>query len=98
MDHSIDLERLSEVFTDHPWLAEAVSNGAWWGNCDGTVEVVTPVGDPVAIRAGLVAFAEALGCEPGDVTRTEASTGRQWPRVHVGRGPRVSPRLPRTAR
>ncbi len=68
MDNPIDLERLSEVFTDHPWLAEAISNGAWWGNCDGTVEVVTPVGDPVAIRAGLAAFAEALGCEPEDIT------------------------------
>ena len=67
MDNPIDLERLSEVFTEHPWLAEAVSNGAWWGNCDGTVEVVTPVGDPVAIRAGLAAFAEALGCAPEDI-------------------------------
>lgn len=67
MDNPIDLERLSEVFTEHPRLAEAISNGAWWGNCDGTVEAVTPVGDPVAIRAGLVAFVEALGCPPEDI-------------------------------
>lgn len=69
MGNPIDLELLSEVFTDHPWLAEAISNGAWWGNCDGTVELVTPVEDPLAIRAGLVAFADALGCAPEDVTR-----------------------------
>lgn len=68
MDNPIDLERLSEVFTDHPWLAEALSNGAWWGNGDGTVRLVTPVEDPMAIRAGLAAFADALGVAPEDVT------------------------------
>lgn len=73
MDTRIDLERLSEVFTDHPWLAEAISNGAWWGNGDGTVEVVPPVEDPMVVRAGLVAFAEALGCGPEDVDGVGAS-------------------------
>lgn len=90
MDNPIDLERLSEVFTEHPWLAEAISNGAWWGNCDGTVEVVTPVGDPVAIRAGLVAFAEALGCPPGDIAAgggapVAAPVGRAATARRVGR-------------
>lgn len=67
MDNPIDLERLSVAFTDHPWLAEALSNGAWWGNCDGTVQVVAPVEDPVEVRAGLAAFAAAVGCGPGDI-------------------------------
>lgn len=67
MQGRIDLEALSQVFTDHPWLAEAVSNGAWWGNGDGTVQVVPPLEDPVEVRAGLREFALALGCAPGDV-------------------------------
>ena len=61
MDNPIDLERLSEVFAEHPWLPEAISNGAWWGS-DGTVNVVAPIEDPMAIRAGLHAFADAIGC------------------------------------
>lgn len=80
MDNPIDLERLSEVFTDHPWLAEAISNGAWWGNGDGTVQLVTPVEDPMAVRAGLVAFAEALGVAPEDVS------GGGAPARSAGRG------------
>lgn len=67
MDRPIDLERLSAVLTDHPWLAEALSNGAWWGRCDGSVEVVAPIEDPIAVREALGALAEALGCRAEDV-------------------------------
>lgn len=67
MDRPIDLERLSAVFTDHPWLAEALSNGAWWGDGDGGVQVVAPLGDPIAVREALAAFADALGCEATDI-------------------------------
>lgn len=67
MDRPIDLERLSEVFTDHPWLAEALSNGAWWGNGDGSVQVVAPLADPIAVREALAAFADALGCDATDI-------------------------------
>ena len=66
MDSRIDLERLSQVLTDHPWLAEAMSNGAWWSS-DGSVRVVAPVEDPLEVRAGLAALAEVLGCEATDV-------------------------------
>ncbi len=68
MDNPIDLERLSVAFTDHPWLAEAISNGAWCGRWDGSVQVVAPVEDPMEVRAGLAAFAEAIGCGSGDVS------------------------------
>ena len=40
---------------------------------DGTVELVTPVEDPMAVRAGLVAFVDALGCAPEDVTLVSAT-------------------------
>lgn len=76
MPTPIDLERLSEVFTDHPWLAEAISNGAWWGNGDGSVQVVAPLEDPVAVRAGLTAFVEALGCGSGDIVDGAAAAHR----------------------
>lgn len=66
MESRIDLERLSQVFTDHPWLAEAVSNGAWRAG-DGSFRIITPVDDPMELRAGLFALADALGCEPTDV-------------------------------
>lgn len=67
MDHRIDLERLSQVFTDHSWLAEAISNGAWWSTSQGGIRVVAPVEDPLELRAGLLALADALGCEQADV-------------------------------
>lgn len=69
MHATIDLERLAAVFTDHPWLAEAISNGAWWGNGDGTIRVVPPLEDPWEVRRGLAALAEALGCEAADIGR-----------------------------
>lgn len=80
MNPTIDLERLSAAFTDHPWLAEAVSNGAWWGRVDGGVHLVTPLEDPVELRAGLVALAEALGCEVEDFTLARPQQG---PRRHT---------------
>ena len=67
MHDTIDLERLAQVFTDHPWLAEAISNGAWWGNADGTIRFVPPLEDPSEVRRGLAAFADALGCARFDV-------------------------------
>ena len=73
MERRIDLERLSQAFTDHPWLAEAVSNGAWW-NGDGSFRVVTPVEDPMELRAGLFALADALGCDPSDVGVARAAS------------------------
>ena len=90
MQHTIDLERLSQVFTDHPWLAEALSNGAWWGNGDGTVQVVAPVEDPLVIRKGLAALAEALGCDPADaldggVASAALATQLAFPQVLAGR-------------
>lgn len=70
MERPIDLDGLCEVFTDHPWLAEAVSNGAWWARLDGSVRVIAPLEDPLAVQAGLAALADVLGCRV-DPARSE---------------------------
>lgn len=63
MQHPVDLESLSQALTDHPWLADAIRNGAWWDRSEGGVELVAPLGDPHELRAGLAALTAALGIE-----------------------------------
>lgn len=87
MNPTIDLEHLSAAFTDHPWLAEAVSNGAWWGSTDGAVHLVTPLEDPVELRAGLAALAAALGCEATDFTVARPEPRRPLRARRIGTGP-----------
>lgn len=81
MEHPVDLEGLSAAFTDHPWLAEAIRNGAWWDTGEGRVELLAPLADPHELRQGLAALSDALGIDAAVPTGRPGWRSRPLPRA-----------------
>lgn len=63
MESSVDVDQLDQVLIDHPWLVGALLEGDWWALDDGHVQFRTRIESHDDRRAGLVAFAEAMGLE-----------------------------------
>lgn len=63
MEGNAKAEALERVLDEHPWLVDAVDEGDFWPQPDGSVKFSIQAPTTERTVAGLTAFLEALGFE-----------------------------------